>query len=47
MDEYQNFELESAPQADFSAEACALHAAITQRQLKVLYRGTDRTEYRA
>jgi len=47
VDEHRHFELESAPQADFSPEACALHVAVTQRQLRVLYRGTDRTEYRA
>jgi non-haem Fe2+, alpha-ketoglutarate-dependent halogenase len=47
VDEHHHFELEPAPQADLSPEARALHEAITQRQLRVLYRGTDRTEYRA
>lgn len=47
VDKYGNFELEPPPLADFSPDARALHAAITQRQLKVLYRGTDRNEYRA
>jgi non-haem Fe2+, alpha-ketoglutarate-dependent halogenase len=45
VDEYHNFELEAAPEADLSPQARALHAAVTQRQLKVLYRGTDRNEY--
>jgi non-heme Fe2+,alpha-ketoglutarate-dependent halogenase len=47
VDTYHNFEHEPAPTADCAPEACALHAAITERQLKVLYRDTDRTEYRA
>ena len=47
VDEHHHFDLEAAPDADFSPQARALHAAVTQRQLKVLYRGTDREEYRA
>ena len=47
VDIFHYFEHEPAPSADYSPEARALHAAITERQLKVLYRGTDRSEYRA
>jgi chlorinating enzyme len=47
VDSYHHFEDEPAPTADCTPEACALHAAITQRQFNVLYRGTDRHEYRA
>ena len=46
-DEYHNFEPEEAPDADLSPKALAQHAAITERQVKVLYRGTDKAEYRA
>ena len=46
-DEYANFELEEAPDADLSEKARAQHKAVTERQVKVLYRGTDKTEYRA
>ncbi len=45
-DAYHHFDPEPAPAADLAPEALALHAAITQRQVKVLYRGTDKTEYR-
>lgn len=47
VDEHRYFDHEEAPDADFSPQARALHAAVTQRQLKVLYRGTDREQYRA
>jgi non-heme Fe2+,alpha-ketoglutarate-dependent halogenase len=47
VDTYHHFDLEPAPDADFSPAARATHAAITQQQVKVLYRGTDRAEYRA
>lgn len=47
VDQYHHFELEARPAFDCSPEALALHAAITRRQLKVLYRGTDKDEYRA
>ena len=47
VDTYHHFDLEPAPDADFSPAARAAHAAVTQQQLKVLYRGTGRAEYRA
>jgi len=47
IDTYHHFEPEPAPDADFSPAARATHTAITQRQVKVLYRGTDRAEFRA
>ena len=45
-DEYGNFELEPAPTADMDPAAVALHTAITERQQKVLYRGTGVSQYR-
>ncbi|MGA2126336.1 MAG: phytanoyl-CoA dioxygenase family protein, partial [Xanthobacteraceae bacterium] len=47
VDTYHHFEPEPAPDADFSPAARAAHAAITEQQVKVLYRGTDRAEFRA
>jgi non-heme Fe2+,alpha-ketoglutarate-dependent halogenase len=47
VDTHGNFELEPAPEADLAPAALALHNAITERQQKVLYRGTDVTEYRS
>ena len=46
-DEYHNFDPEEPPDADLSPKALAQHAAITERQVQVLYRGTDKSEYRA
>ena len=46
-DEYHHFDPEERPDADLSPKALAQHAAITARQAKVLYRGTDKAEYRA
>jgi non-heme Fe2+,alpha-ketoglutarate-dependent halogenase len=46
-DEFGNFELEQRPDADLSPSAMAQHKAVTDRQVKVLYRGTDKGEYRA
>jgi hypothetical protein len=46
VDEYHHFDLEQRPDADLSPRARARHAEITERAVKVLYRGTDRTEYR-
>ncbi len=45
-DEYHNFDPEEPPDADLSPKALAQHAAVTERQVKVLYRGTDKSEYR-
>jgi len=46
VDSYGHFDAEPRPVADCSAEALAAHAAITQRQVKVLYRGTKVETYR-
>jgi len=45
-DAYGHFEHEQAPDADMSAAAVAQHKAVTERQVKVLYRGTDKAAYR-
>ena len=45
-DRYGNFDPEPAPTADLAPEALALHAAIMERQHRVLYRGTDRAGFR-
>ncbi len=46
VDDYHHFDLEERPDGDMTPAAIARHQAITERQVKVLYRGTDRTEYR-
>lgn len=46
VDEYKHFDPEPCPKADLHPEAIAFHKAITENQLKVLYRGTGKTEYR-
>ena len=46
-DRYGHFEPEEPPDADLSPKALAQHAAVTDRQAKVLYRGTDKSEFRA
>jgi non-haem Fe2+, alpha-ketoglutarate-dependent halogenase len=46
-DDFHHFELETPPDADFSEQAWAQHHAVTQRQVKVLYRGTDKAGFRA
>lgn len=45
-DEFGHFEHETRPTSDFSAEALAQHAKVTDRQVKVLYRETDRAAFR-
>jgi ectoine hydroxylase-related dioxygenase (phytanoyl-CoA dioxygenase family) len=47
VDTHGNFELEPSPDGEASPAALAVHAAVTGEQHKVLYRGTDRTAYRA
>ncbi len=46
-DAFGHFEHEAAPDADLSEAAVAQHAAVTQRQAAVLYRGTGKTTFRA
>lgn len=44
-DAFGHFDLEPAPAADLDPEALALHADISDRQAKILYRGTARTSF--
>jgi non-heme Fe2+,alpha-ketoglutarate-dependent halogenase len=46
VDDYRHFDHEAPPDADCSPAALAAHQAVTQRQLKVLYRGTDTETFR-
>ncbi|MBV9858973.1 MAG: phytanoyl-CoA dioxygenase family protein [Alphaproteobacteria bacterium] len=47
VDRYGYFDHEPAPASDLAEDALALHAAITERSVKVLYRGTGVNEYRS
>ena len=44
-DAFGHFELEPRPDADLDAAMLALHAEISDRQAKILYRGTTRTRF--
>ena len=44
-DRYRHFELESAPMRDMDPDMLALHQAITERNAKILYRGTGVESY--
>jgi len=46
-DTYRHFEPEHVPKRDLEPEALAFHKAVTEEQVRVLYRGTDKTAYRA
>jgi hypothetical protein len=46
-DAYGHFEPEYVPRRDLEPEALAFHKAVTEEQLRVLYRGTGKTKYRA
>jgi non-haem Fe2+, alpha-ketoglutarate-dependent halogenase len=46
-DRHGHFDLEQGPTADLDAAALAAHADAVDRQVKALYSGTDRTEFRA
>jgi len=46
-DTYKHFEPEHVPKRDLEPEALAFHKAVTEEQVRVLYRGTDKTAYRA
>jgi non-heme Fe2+,alpha-ketoglutarate-dependent halogenase len=46
-DTYHHFEPEHVPKRDLEPEALAFHKAVTEEQVRVLYRGTDKTAYRA
>jgi ectoine hydroxylase-related dioxygenase (phytanoyl-CoA dioxygenase family) len=47
QDHHGHFDLEQGPTADLDASALAAHADAVDRQVKALYSGTDRTEFRA
>jgi non-heme Fe2+,alpha-ketoglutarate-dependent halogenase len=44
-DAFGHFDLEPPPAADLDAQARAIHAEISDRQVKILYRGTARTSF--
>jgi Phytanoyl-CoA dioxygenase (PhyH) len=44
-DAFGHFDLEPAPAADLDPDALALHADVSDRQAKILYRGTTRTSF--
>jgi non-heme Fe2+,alpha-ketoglutarate-dependent halogenase len=46
VDTYHHFEPESPPAADLDPAAVAQYRAITERQMKILFRGTERTGLR-
>jgi non-haem Fe2+, alpha-ketoglutarate-dependent halogenase len=46
-DSYGNFQPDHVPKRELEPEALAFHKAVTEEQVRVLYRGTDKTEYRA
>lgn len=47
VDRYRHFEPEPRPKTDLDPDAVAFHEMVTAEQVKVLYRGTDKTAYRA
>jgi hypothetical protein len=44
-DRYGHFDLEPRPDGDLDPSMLALHAEISDRQVKILYRGTTRTAF--
>jgi ectoine hydroxylase-related dioxygenase (phytanoyl-CoA dioxygenase family) len=44
-DRYGHFDLEPRPDTDLDPSMLALHAEISDRQVKILYRGTTRTAF--
>jgi hypothetical protein len=46
-DIYRNFEPAHVPERDLEPEALAFHHMVSEEQVKVLYRGTGKTAYRA
>ena len=47
VDTFGHFEPEPVPKGDLDPETVAFHKKVTEEQVKVLYRGTDKNEYRA
>jgi non-haem Fe2+, alpha-ketoglutarate-dependent halogenase len=46
VDDHHNFATEPRPKVDLDPEGVAFHRAATQAQAAVLYRGTDKTNFR-
>ncbi len=46
-DTHNNFDLEPEPKADLDVGALAAHRDAVHRSAKVLYAGTDKTQFRA
>ena len=46
-DKYHHFDYEPRPAADLDAAALAAHSESVNRQVKALYQGTDKQEFRA
>ena len=46
-DKYGHFDPEPRPRVDLDAAALAAHAESVGRQVKALYQGTDKQEFRA
>ena len=46
-DKYHHFDYEPRPQGDLDAAALAAHADSVARQVKALYSGTEKQEFRA
>ena len=46
-DEYRHFLPAHVPRRDLEPEALAFHKEVSEEQVRVLYRGTDKTAYRA
>ena len=44
-DTFGHFDLEAPPAHDLDPQARAVHAEISERQVKILYRGTSRTRF--
>ena len=47
VDKYHHFDAEPRPKADLDAAALAAHADAVGRQVKALYQGTEKAEFRA
>ena len=47
VDKYHHFDYEARPRADMDEAALAAHAESMNRQIKALYQGTDKQEFRA
>jgi len=47
VDTFNNFETEPRPRSELDPVGVAFHKATTERQQKILYRGTDKTAFRS